>query len=213
MMRTTLFPGLLKTLIANASRQQTRVRLFELGRCFPTTRRVDAAGDARRRCCGVRRLPENWANGNETVDFFDLKGDVERVLEHSGYASVEYRGADDPVLHPGQSATVWDSGDSDSGDRADCIRSSNIGSIIKGAGVICSSSTRSTCSRGVTRVISRFRAIRACAATCRWCSTSTFRRHRCEPASSARWAARWVTSDYLTCITGKALILIKKALP
>ncbi len=36
MMRTTLLPGLLKTLIANASRQQTRVRLFELGRCFPT---------------------------------------------------------------------------------------------------------------------------------------------------------------------------------
>ena len=33
-MRTTLWPGLIKTLIANASRQQTRVRVFELGRCF-----------------------------------------------------------------------------------------------------------------------------------------------------------------------------------
>jgi len=108
-MRTTLFPGLLKTLIANASRQQARVRLFELGRCFPTrgelTQPVVLGG-----LLWGSRLPENWANGNEMVDFFDLKGDVERVLEHSGYASVEYRSADDPVLHPGQSATVWDNG-------------------------------------------------------------------------------------------------------
>jgi phenylalanyl-tRNA synthetase beta chain len=108
-MRTTLFPGLLKTLIANASRQQTRMRLFELGRCFPTrgelTQPVMLGG-----LLWGSRLPENWANGNEMVDFFDLKGDVERVLELSGYASVEYRSAEDPVLHPGQSATVWDSG-------------------------------------------------------------------------------------------------------
>jgi phenylalanyl-tRNA synthetase beta chain len=109
MMRTTLFPGLLKTLIANASRQQTRVRLFELGRCFPTrgelTQPVMLGG-----LLWGSRLPENWANGNETVDFFDLKGDVERLLDHSGYASVEYRSGEDPVLHPGQSASVWDNG-------------------------------------------------------------------------------------------------------
>ncbi len=106
-MRTTLFPGLLKALLGNASRQQARVRLFELGRCF-------SAGDTLQqpmRLGGVlwgTRLPENWANDAAMLDFFDLKGDVERVLEYSGYASVTYRNAADPVLHPGQSATVWD---------------------------------------------------------------------------------------------------------
>ena len=106
-MRTTLLPGLLKALLANASRQQTRVRLFELGRCF-------AIGDDLQqpmRIGGVlwgTRLPENWANDAAMLDFFDLKGDLERVLEHSGYASVTYRSTADPVLHPGQSATAWD---------------------------------------------------------------------------------------------------------
>ena len=107
MMRTTLFPGLLKTLIANASRQQTRVRVFELGRCFPTRGELQQPVLLGGVLWGSR-LPENWANGDAPLDFFDLKGDVERVLEHSGYASVQYRNTGDPVLHPGQSATVWD---------------------------------------------------------------------------------------------------------
>ncbi len=106
-MRTTLWPGMLKTLIANASRQQTRVRLFELGRCF---RNVGSELTQPVLLGGVlwgARLPENWANDRGAVDFFDLKGDVERVLERSGFASVRYEQATDPVLHPGQSATVW----------------------------------------------------------------------------------------------------------
>jgi len=106
-MRTTVWPGMVKTLIANASRQQTRVRLFELGRCF----RSDASGLTQPLMLGGvlwgDRWPENWTNARAPVDFFDLKGDVERVLEHSGFASVYFRSADDPVLHPGQSATVW----------------------------------------------------------------------------------------------------------
>ncbi len=106
-MRTTLWPGLIKTLIANVSRQQTRARLFELGRCFQhvaneLTQPIMLGG-----VLWGERLPENWANPRGDVDFFDLKGDVERVLEHAGFASVTYRKADDPVLHPGQSATIW----------------------------------------------------------------------------------------------------------
>jgi phenylalanyl-tRNA synthetase beta chain len=53
------------------------------------------------------RSQENWTNERGPVDFFDLKGDVERVLEHSGFTSLRYESADDPVLHPGQSASVW----------------------------------------------------------------------------------------------------------
>ena len=109
-MRTTLFPGLLKTLVANVSRQQTRVRLFELGRCFrggdgnsiELTQPVLLGG-----LLWGSRLPENWANGNTGLDFFDLKGDVERVLEHSGHRAVRYEPLQDPVLHPGQSASIW----------------------------------------------------------------------------------------------------------
>ena len=112
-MRTTLFAGLVKTLIANASRQQTRVRLFEVGRCFSCADAKDAKPTQQVLVGGLlsgARLPENWANEKAELDFFDLKGDVERVLEYSGHRAVRYEPTRDPVLHPGQSATIW-SGD------------------------------------------------------------------------------------------------------
>jgi phenylalanyl-tRNA synthetase beta chain len=105
-MRVSLWPGLLKTLIANMSRQQSRVRLFEVGHCFQP-------GDRLRQPLligGVvtgSRLPENWAAPAADVDFFDVKGDIERVLEISGHGAVTFRPADDPILHPGQAATLW----------------------------------------------------------------------------------------------------------
>jgi phenylalanyl-tRNA synthetase beta chain len=106
LMRTTLLPGLMKTLIANASRQQTRVRLYELGRCFRIASELAQPNLLGGVLWGAR-LPENWANDAANVDFFDLKGDVERIVEHSGRAALRYEAADDRVLHPGQSATVW----------------------------------------------------------------------------------------------------------
>jgi phenylalanyl-tRNA synthetase beta chain len=111
-MRTTLVPGLMKTLVANVSRQHTRVRLFELGRCFHGGENRAAPSEPVL-LGGVSwgsRLPENWANDKGPLDFFDLKGDVERVLEHSGHRAVRYEPLHDPVLHPGQSASIW-SGD------------------------------------------------------------------------------------------------------
>ena len=106
-MRTTLLPGLLKTLIANVSRQQLRVRLFEIGRCFSASGELTQPTLLGGVLWGARQ-PENWANDRASVDFFDLKGDVERIVEHGGRGALRYEPADDRVLHPGQSATVWD---------------------------------------------------------------------------------------------------------
>jgi phenylalanyl-tRNA synthetase beta chain len=108
-MRASLWPGLLKALIANASRQQSRIRLFEIGACFAGS----AVEQQVMRVGGVvtgARLPEGWANDAAPADFFDVKGDVERLLELSGHTDVRYQPAADSILHPGQAATVW-SGD------------------------------------------------------------------------------------------------------
>ena len=104
-MRTNLLPGLLKTLAANVARQQDRVRLFELGQCFGT----GAAPTQDWKLGGVlwgARLPENWSQAPESVDFFDAKGDVERILSFAGLGEVRFDVCDQRVFHPGQAARI-----------------------------------------------------------------------------------------------------------
>lgn len=106
-MRSTLWAGLCRALMHNLNRQQQRVRLFETGLVFEgdmqRLRQVPMIGGM---ICGSRD-PEGWAARRETVDFFDLKGDVERLIEAGGSAD-EWRieAASHPALHPGQSARV-----------------------------------------------------------------------------------------------------------
>ena len=107
-MRTNLFPGLVNALRVNLARQQSRVRLFELGQCFPNALGGEPERSMVLRIGGVAcgtHLPESWAGPSEPMDFHDLKGDVEQLLETGGQPYGVER-ARDPVLHPGQSATV-----------------------------------------------------------------------------------------------------------
>ncbi|MBZ9556896.1 MULTISPECIES: phenylalanine--tRNA ligase subunit beta [unclassified Modicisalibacter] len=106
-MRASLFPGLVKALMHNLNRQQNRVRLFETGLVFrgeldalEQTAMVGAL------VCGSRD-PEGWTAGRDTVDFFDLKGDLESILAMSGQgANWRFEAQPHPALHPGQSARV-----------------------------------------------------------------------------------------------------------
>ncbi len=103
-MRTNLLCGLVETLRVNLTRQQDRVRLFETGLCFlpgdPVSQELRVAAV----CCGLR-APANWAQPAEPVDFFDIKGAVERLLEWTGQTAA-FAPLRDPVLHPGQSAEI-----------------------------------------------------------------------------------------------------------
>jgi phenylalanyl-tRNA synthetase beta chain len=104
-MRTNLLTGLLDALRTNVSRQQDRVRLFEIGLAFVPGRPIRQE----LRVGGVLygpRQPERWANERDAVDFFDLKGVVERLFEWAGLAAINFVRREDPVLHPGQSAAV-----------------------------------------------------------------------------------------------------------
>ena len=111
-MRTNLLPGLITALKHNLARQARRPRLFEMGQCF--TRRARCAGSGPRGASqrtlvgGVLfgpREEHSWAHCRERVDFFDVKGDVERLLALGG-GEAAFEASDDPVLHPRQSATV-----------------------------------------------------------------------------------------------------------
>lgn len=106
-MRASLWPGLVKALQHNLNRQQTRVRLFESGLRFVglldgLKQEAMLAGVI----CGSR-LPEGWANGRETVDFYDLKADVEALLGYAGAGSAfTFAAGEHPALHPGQTARI-----------------------------------------------------------------------------------------------------------
>ena len=114
-MRTTLLPGLVAALRANLAHQADRVRLFEIGQCFRP--RADGEGgsaasqnlQAVQRCGGILFGPReqaSWAQERAGIDFFDVKGDVERLCGLGG-AEVGFAAqAEDPVLHPGQAALV-----------------------------------------------------------------------------------------------------------
>ncbi|QVM98582.1 phenylalanine--tRNA ligase subunit beta [Pseudomonas sp. SORT22] len=106
-MRASLWPGLVKSLQHNLNRQQDRVRMFESGLRF-----VGQLGDLKQQpmlagvVCGSR-LPEGWANGRDSIDFFDVKADVEAVLGFSGsLAEFTFVAGQHPALHPGQTARI-----------------------------------------------------------------------------------------------------------
>lgn len=110
-MRTSLWVGLIKALMHNQNRQQTRVRLFETGLRFiqePAGLRQEP------RIAGVvsgSAYPEQWGVPQRPADFYDLKADVEALLETTGRAGEFSFTADrHPALHPGQTARIGRAG-------------------------------------------------------------------------------------------------------
>jgi len=105
-LRTTLLPGLLVSLARNVRRQQSRVRLFETGVAFLQGESMNeeeriagiATGDA---------LPEQWGEPSRTMDFFDIKGDIERLFAMRGDSGKPvFESGDLPWMHPGASAVI-----------------------------------------------------------------------------------------------------------
>lgn len=106
-MRTTLWCGLIDAALKNQSRQQSRIRLFELGATFAGT----AAELEQTPCLGGLVMgtvvAEQWGSPAVPVDFFDVKADLEALLGLGGRQhAVAFRAAEHPALHPGQSAQV-----------------------------------------------------------------------------------------------------------
>jgi len=112
-MRTTLWAGLLKAVQHNQNRQQPRVRLFETGlRFVPTAEGLQQE----RMLAGVvtgALHAELWSHIKKDIDFFDIKGNIERVVALLGASDrVGYKASTHPALHPGQTAEVVMNGQS-----------------------------------------------------------------------------------------------------
>ncbi|PAJ73300.1 phenylalanine--tRNA ligase subunit beta [Pseudoalteromonas sp. NBT06-2] len=113
-MRVSMLTGLLSSQVYNQNRQQARIRLFEHGLKFIKDESADN---------GILQLPvisgvisgstvgEHWDVATRSVDFFDLKGDVESLLVLTAdKASFEIKAELVEGLHPGQSAAIYRDG-------------------------------------------------------------------------------------------------------
>ncbi|MEO5573646.1 MAG: phenylalanine--tRNA ligase subunit beta [Gammaproteobacteria bacterium] len=112
-MRTSLWCGLLQALLHNQKRQQSRLRFFELGVNF-----ISQANDLTQEkyIAGVMlgdQYPEQWGLTPQAADFYDIKADVEALVDLTGAArKFTYSNQQHPALHPGQSALIKRNGQS-----------------------------------------------------------------------------------------------------
>jgi phenylalanyl-tRNA synthetase beta chain len=111
-MRSSLIASLVAVLRYNLARRAARVRVFEVGRVFRrdagvTHGAASVAGiDQPMRVAGLAFGPADsvqWGSPERNVDFFDIKGDVEALLEPRRTRFVP---APHPALHPGRSARM-----------------------------------------------------------------------------------------------------------
>lgn len=106
-LRHSLLPGLLTAISLNASRQQKRVALFEVGATYlgkiPVEKQPQEEYKLAIALWGLREEP-NWAHGEETFDFYDLKGLMELVMPIS--TELKWDLGSNPSLHPGRQGEI-----------------------------------------------------------------------------------------------------------
>jgi phenylalanyl-tRNA synthetase beta chain len=111
-MRVSLWIGLIHACRENLRRQQTRVRLFEIGTKFQLRGR-SLGGDLEEieTLAGIAtgtRWPEQWGSSREPLDFYDVKADVQGALALTGdLSSVRFEADTLACLRPGRSARIY----------------------------------------------------------------------------------------------------------
>ncbi|MEI6897915.1 MAG: phenylalanine--tRNA ligase subunit beta [Psychromonas sp.] len=113
-MRVSLWTGLLESVSKNQKRQQARVRLFETGLRFIKDEKSENGINQQAMLSGVivgNVNEQHWDIASRNVDFFDLKADLEALLDLCvDGSSFEFRAETHSALHPGQSAGIYRDG-------------------------------------------------------------------------------------------------------
>lgn len=105
-MRTTIIPSLLEVVGRNLSHQNENLRFFEIGRVFPC--KGDESGE-RVMISGVMhglRYGKTWNLPKDELDFFDVKGVIENILEGLKLSAAFVPNETIQYLHPGKAASI-----------------------------------------------------------------------------------------------------------
>ncbi|MDK2972607.1 MAG: phenylalanyl-tRNA synthetase beta chain [Candidatus Sumerlaeota bacterium] len=123
-MRRSLIPSLIQNVVLNLNQSAESIRLFEIGRTYawksdaPTEdedpRSMEPSADERPwlavALCGQR--PGDWKTPAREMDFYDLKGIAETLLDRLGLGRIVIESAKDiGHLHPGKAAAFLKGGE------------------------------------------------------------------------------------------------------
>jgi len=107
-MRVSLWTGLVQAAQENLRRQQSRVRLFEIGKKFDVKK-----SDLRevKTLAGIAtgaRWPEQWGSVREPLDFYDVKADLMNLFALTGSISeFRFEAGSLGCLRPGRTARIY----------------------------------------------------------------------------------------------------------
>ncbi|MBW1912606.1 MAG: phenylalanine--tRNA ligase subunit beta, partial [Deltaproteobacteria bacterium] len=109
-MRTSLLPGLLATMNTNITHEEADLKLFEYGKVFfkNDSRKLP---DEKHFLAGIMTgmyLERDWHEEDRQVDFYDIKGSVEVLMNSLGLHNPQYKRCDlSAVYHPQISCGVF----------------------------------------------------------------------------------------------------------
>jgi len=108
LIRTTLLTSVLENAARNVARKNMDLRLFDIAPVFfPKALPVTELADEKMKVVGLttgRRSPIAWDTNNEMVDFYDMKGIVERFLTAIDVQKYTVERGEHFALHPGKTA-------------------------------------------------------------------------------------------------------------
>lgn len=108
-MRTSLVPSMLESVARNNAYRSLDLRLFELRPVFQPQQGEELPRETMRLCAAIcgRREPLGWGQTADNVDFFDLKGQLESLLESFRVGPVSWDSSESEAFyHPGKSCVL-----------------------------------------------------------------------------------------------------------
>ena len=108
MMRPTLLGGVLETLSINARRGVANAAVYEEARVFIPVSGQELPSEPLHLAGGLmgETEPRFWGEKPRKLDFYDLKGLVECLLEGLGVKDAVFAAGRHPALHPGRTAAI-----------------------------------------------------------------------------------------------------------
>jgi phenylalanyl-tRNA synthetase beta chain len=107
LLRPAILPGLLRSAALNFSRRPGDVRLFEIGRTFHPNGVEQPTEKLKLAIAIGGETPQQWHSPARHLDFFDLKGVLEVVLQTLSIRDVKFEERQEIPFHPTRAAGIF----------------------------------------------------------------------------------------------------------